>query len=267
MNSQHPFYQRNWDLENPKGVVLLIHGLGEHSGRYQPLGNHLNQHGYVMSAIDLPGHGKSPGTPGHIDQFSGFSDAVLLLLNNIKSQYHDRPIFLLGHSMGGLIASQILLDHQSAFKGAMLSGAAIDSPQKPPAWQAFVVKILAKLFPRLALIKLDTSGLCSDPAVLENYLNDPLVNTGKLSARFLSEMSNAMDNSKIRAANITLPIFIMHGGSDVITAPEGSVYLYENISSADKQLSIYDGLLHEIFNEPEAPTIYAEIIDWLNNRC
>lgn len=259
-------YSRNWSVDNPKAVILLVHGLAEHTERYHAIGNYLTVNQYSVMAIDLPGHGRSGGVPGHIDQFSNYRTAIRQLHKTASQKYPNTPIFLLGHSMGGLISTQLLLDHQKLFQGALLSGAAIETPQEPPAWQTNIIKLISKIAPTLGLLKLDASGISRDPNVVKAYMNDPLVYKGKLSARFLVEMSSAMDDCKVRAKKIKLPIIIMHGGNDLITKPEGSSYLYEHISSTDKTLKIYDGLYHEIFNEPEAQNIYADIISWLDSH-
>jgi len=267
--TENGIYYRRWPLadgQQPKAVVLLVHGLGEHCERYTAIAKALNTAGYALCSLDLPGHGQSEGVRGHIDHFSDYSNAALSLHAKVLEWYPDTPIYLLGHSMGGLIAAQLLIYHQGLFKGALLSGAAIQSPQQPPAWQLSIMKGLSAIVPKMGALTLDASGISRDSAVVEKYMNDPLVNKGKLSARLLVEMSGAMGECTSRAAEISLPILIMHGGGDVVTAPAGSKFLYETISSTDKTLKIYDDLYHEIFNEPEQQDIYAELIDWLDQR-
>jgi len=249
MASEKQKYTLSWSAEKPKAVILLIHGVAEHCARYEALGNHFAKKGYSTMAFDLPGHGRSPGTPGHIDRFSDYIDAALSFYDSIKNKYPSLPVFLLGHSMGGLICTQLLLDHQKLFAGAILSGPAI--------------KLLASITPKLKLLQIEASGISRDSSVISAYLNDPLVHKGKLSARFLLEMSNAMDDCKARTNKIELPLLILHGGDDLITKPSGSQFLYEQISSKDKKLHIYPGLYHEIFNEPGAESIYTDIIEWL----
>ena len=267
--NQDGFYYRSWQVADDttlKGVVLLVHGLGEHCERYTAIAAALNAAGYALYSMDLPGHGQSQGRRGHINRFTDYQQAVLSLHDRVKSDHPDQAIFLLGHSMGGLITTHLLLDHQSLFKGALLSGAAIESPQAPPAIQVFIIRILAAILPKLGVLTLDASGISRDPQVVETYMNDPLVNKGKLSNRLLAEMFKTMKQCKKQAAKISLPIRIMHGGEDVMTAPAGSQLLHDSVSSSDKELKIYDGLYHEIFNEPEAPEIYKTVIEWLNRH-
>ncbi|MBX2847122.1 MAG: lysophospholipase [Acidiferrobacterales bacterium] len=264
MPSKQQYYQRSWEINEPKAVVLLVHGLAEHTSRYENLGTHLNSHNYSLLAVDLPGHGRSSGTPGHINSFSEYHDAIRHLIKLAKQKHPEKELFLLGHSMGGLISAQFLLDHQNKFKGAMLSGPAIETPQEPPNWQVSVITLLSKIVPKLGVLKLDAKGISQDPAVVEQYMKDQLVYKGKLSARFLVEMANAMEDCISRANKIALPILIMHGGGDQITSPNGSQTLYKLVSSKDKTIKIYEGLFHEIFNEPDYEKIYSEVVNWLD---
>ncbi len=266
--TENGLYYRQWSPEKstPKAAVLLIHGLGEHCQRYNALGSYLSNAGFILSSMDLPCHGQSEGRRGHVDSFDVFQRAVLSLYEKIRTAHPETPIFLLGHSMGGLIATKLLLEHQDKFSGALLSGAAIQSPQEPPAWQVVVIKTIAKLFPKAAMLQLDASAVSRDPKVVEKYMVDPLVSKDKLSAKFLVEMTNTMQECKTQATKITLPILIMHGSADVMTAPEGSKLLHQSVNSSDKALKLYEGLFHEIFNEPEAQDIYAEITDWMTKR-
>lgn len=265
-NIENGLYYRHWPATDCRGVVVLVHGLGEHCERYGAIAAALNGAGYALCSMDLPGHGRSEGRRGHIDKFSDYRDTALTLHEKAGAWYPGVPVFLLGHSMGGLIATHILLDHQSLFRGALLSGAAIQSPQEPPGWQVAIIKGVAAIAPKAGMLVLDASGISRDQSVVETYMNDPLVNKGKLSARFLVEMFNTMDECRTRASEITLPIRIMHGSEDVMTAPEGSQLLFDSIASSDKEIKIYQGLYHEIFNEPEAADIYAEVIAWLDQR-
>ncbi len=260
-------YFHTWSPnKDTKAAVILVHGLGEHCHRYEALAAHLNQNGIAVCAMDLPCHGQSAGPRGHIESFGDYQTAVLTLVEKAQADFPQVPLFLLGHSMGGLIASHLLLEHQSLFKGALLSGAAIQSPQEPPAWQQSIIKGMAKLFPKAKMIALDASKVSRDPKVVEAYFADPLVSDEKLSARFLASMMETMNAVKAGAQNISLPIIIMHGTEDVMTATSGSEFLHDHVSSSDKTLRLYDGLYHEIFNEPEGPKIFEEITAWMHER-
>lgn len=262
--TENDHYYRTWAAKhNAKGVVLLVHGLGEHCQRYHALGSALSEAGYTLCSMDLPCHGLSQGKRGHIDTFDVFQNAVLTLHSRIKIAHPDTPIFLLGHSMGGLIATRLLLNHQTLFSGALLSAAAIQNPQPVPQWQAAILNTLARLLPTLPVFKLDASALSRDPKVIAAYMADPLVSKKMLSAKFLVELNDAMNMCQTEAQKIALPLLIMHGSADAVTALAGSQLIYDLASSKDKTLRIYDGLYHEIFNEPEGESIYQEVVAWL----
>lgn len=264
---ENGLYYRQWlPTSDIKGVVLLVHGLGEHCQRYEHLAAYFNQAGYGINTMDLPCHGKSTGTRGHVYNFDLFENAVLELYKRTKISHPNTPLFLLGHSMGGLIATRLLISHQDKFQGALLSGAAIQSPQEPPSWQVAIIKLIAKILPKAPMLALDASAISRDPKVVEKYMADPLVSKDKLSAQFLVSMTNAMQECKDSAKNINLPLKVMHGSDDVMTAPAGSRLLHDSVSSNDKQLTIYDGLFHEIFNEPEYESIFAEMVCWMDER-
>jgi len=265
-DNENGIYYREWQVTNPKGVVLLVHGVAEHCQRYEAIARVLNEAGYILSALDLPNHGQSEGKRGHIDSNTFFQEAVLTLYERVKSAHSDSPIFILGHSMGGLITSRFLLDHQEKFKGAILSGPAIEVFQEPPAWQVGLIKGIAKLFPALGLGPVDGSMVSRDPEVVKAYNVDPLVYTTKLSAKLLVGFNTTMAEVKSRAGSINLPLLIMHGTADKLTQPSGSQWLYDSIASDDKTLKLYEGLYHEIFNEPEAPSIYKEVVEWLDSH-
>ena len=260
-------YYRYWQIKNPKAVILLVHGLGEHCQRYDAIAKALNDAGYAVCSMDLPNHGCSDGLKGHVDSFELFQQAVLDLYQKIKNAYPDSPIFILGHSMGGLISTCFIINHQEKFKGAVLSGPAIETIEQPPAWQVSLIKTIAKLFPKAGMAPtVDGSEVSRSNETIEKYNNDPLINKNKLTAKLLVEFSNTMDNVKQSAAVINLPLLIMHGSADRLTAPSGSQWLFDNVTSTDKTIKHYEDLYHEIFNEPEGPKIYQEVIEWLDQH-
>lgn len=264
--TQNGLYYRTWKAKQATAAVILVHGLGEHCQRYDHVAKALTNKGYSLYSMDLPGHGKSTGPRGHIDGFSDYLKATETLLERAEDELPQAPKFILGHSMGGLIVSQFLLEHQDRFRGAMLSGPAIQSTQEPPAWQVALIKGIARVFPTAKMLALDASGVSRDPKVVTKYNADPLVDKSKLSAKFLVSLTEAMDKIKQRANEITLPILLMHGSEDSMTSPEGTDFLYNNCKSTDKEKHILDGLFHEIFNEPEQDTVIELTLNWLVQR-
>ena len=176
------------------------------------------------------------------------------------------PCFLLGHSMGGLAATAYLLQHQQDFAGCILSGPAIKTDVQPPKQQMLLIKVLSFLLPKMGALQLDAEGVSRDSYEVRRYLEDPLVYTGKVSARTVAELFATMETVQEQAAAIALPMLILHGGEDSMASPEGSRFLEQSISSRDKTLHIYPGLYHEIFNEPEHNEIFVEIDKWCRQR-
>ena len=250
----------------PRAVIIVLHGAAEHGGRYEAFARRFVAHGYAVAAIDHYGHGQSEGQKGFVLAFDSYLDGAGLLLDKCDTLFGSTPKFLLGHSMGGLIACNFLLREQSRFVGCILSGAAISTELTPPAWQMALIKLFSRFVPKLGILQLDASGVSRDPAEVQRYRNDPLVYTGKLSARFVEQLFAGMQAITGSAHEIGLPMLILHGGADSMTAPAGSQFLYERISSEDKTLQIYPGLYHEIFNEPEKEQVLGDIERWLEER-
>ncbi|NNF16858.1 MAG: alpha/beta hydrolase [Gammaproteobacteria bacterium] len=260
-------YYRCWQPHaRPRAVILLVHGLAEHCGRYEPLARRMMQENIAVCALDLPGHGQSSGAPCHIQKFEQLHNSVSELRNRLAQWYPKAPVFLLGHSMGGLIATGILLRHQDRYAGCILSGPAVRSPLQPPLLQLLVVRLLSVVAPRARVLGLDPAGVSRDPAVVKNYIADPLNYSGKVTARLVTELFSHMQQALDGAPSITLPLLILHGGADSMTAPSGSTQLHDSATSSDKTLKIYDGLYHEIFNEPEGPQILNEVAQWIIAR-
>ncbi|MEQ8262455.1 lysophospholipase [Pseudohaliea sp.] len=260
-------FYRYWPVANPVAVVLLAHGAGEHSGRYAAVAGWLNERGIAVLAPDHRGHGQSPGHRAHIDRFADFFEPLDALRDRIDEDYPDLPCFLVGHSMGGLIAARYLLDRRDRFTGAALSGAALAVAEPPSVVAIWINRLLAALFPRLGVLQLDASGISRDPEVVAAYRADPLVHTGKFSARLVVELFSAMGEVEKRRGELRLPLLVMHGDADAMTAPSGSEAFVAGAGSEDKTLCLYPGLYHEIFNEPERETVLADLYDWLRARC
>lgn len=256
-------YYQYWRPEAPvRAVILIVHGAGEHGARYKRFAEQFTRLGYAVVALDHTGHGRSQGTPGHIDSFDDYLQTLGQFHQQVTVDFPDLPLLLLGHSMGGLISSNYLLDHQSEFAGCILSGPAIKTDLEPGFLQMLLIRLLARITPQAGALQLDANGVSRDPAEVEAYVNDPLVHHGKMSARKLRELFAGMSTIQARASEITLPMLMLHGGDDAMASPEGSRFLDSNISSKDKTLKIYPGLYHEIFNEPEREQVFSDVLSW-----
>lgn len=250
----------------PRALIVLVHGAAEHSGRYQRFAEHFLQHGYATAALDHIGHGRSEGQPGFISNFSEYVETLDRFVNFLVQELPGVPRVLLGHSMGGLISACYLIQNQEAFVGCVLSGPAIKTDLQPPLWQRLLIQFFSLVAPRMGVLQLDASGVSRDPLEVQQYLDDPLVYGGKLSARKVSQLFAAMEWVHEQVADIRLPILLMHGEADTLTSPSGSRFLFEHVSSEDKTLKIYPGLYHEIFNEPERLQVFADLQAWLDQR-
>ncbi|MGQ2929648.1 MAG: lysophospholipase [Sphingopyxis sp.] len=248
----------------PKAVVLLAHGYAEHAGRYEHVAKRLTDAGYAVYAVDHWGHGRSDGTPGFVPRFTAFTDGMAELLTLVEVNHGDTPRLLLGHSMGGLISTLFLIERQSAFVAAALSGPAIVPGAPPSRFTIWISRFLSRFFPRLGVLALDANGVSRDPAVVAAYLADPLVYTGKIGARLGKEFMDAMAAAQAGAPKITLPILLQHGEKDSLASVAGSQYLFDHVGSADKILKIYPGLFHEIYNEPEQGAVLDDLVGWFD---
>ncbi|PIE37424.1 MAG: hydrolase [Gammaproteobacteria bacterium] len=265
-NSGELYCRRVEAQGHARAVVMIVHGLGEHCARYDRLANYLSERGLHVCAFDLPGHGRSPGPRVFVSSFEEYVDVALAYRKQVGQWYPGLPVFLLGHSMGGLISTLVLIREQSRFAGGMLSGPAIVPAIEISSIQQHLIRFFSRFLPRMGAIALDPEGVSRNPAVVAEYVNDPLVHHGKVSARLVSELFDKMAVAREQAAAIELPMLILHGGDDPMTAPEGSQFLNDTISSKDKTLRIYKGLFHEVFSEDQALDIYAEVYQWLDQH-
>lgn len=260
------YYQAWFPQAEPKAVLLLVHGLAEHSGRYLNLVEHFVPKGYAIYALDHYGHGKSAGERVYVPRFEVFTDTIKDIFDQIQANNPDKPVFIVGHSMGGLITADYLLDHQDELAGAVLSGPAVKKPDNISAFTVTLSRLLSKLVPKAGVVQLDAKAVSRDPAVVQAYINDPLVYTGKTTARLSAEMLRALLRIQAQASQIKLPVLIMQGSEDQLVDPSGARDFYHAISSSDKTLRMYAGLYHEIFNEPEHPQVLSEMESWLEER-
>ena len=260
-------YTQNWQpSDEPKAILILVHGLAEHSNRYVGIANYFTEQGYAVYALDHEGHGHSQGLRGYINSFDDFLTTLDQYLDSIAKQHPGKKLFLVGHSMGGVISSAYLLEHQQKLAGCILSGAALATGDVISPVQKVVLNTLSKILPKLPVLQLEANDVCHDPAVVEAYKNDPHVFTGKIRVRLITEILRTADRVLKNAEKISLPMLILHGGDDKMASPSGSEKLYAGISSSDKTLKIYPGLYHEIFLEPEKLDIYATIHTWLEQK-
>jgi lysophospholipase len=249
----------------PRAVVVISHGLAEHGGRYAELARRLVDKGYAVYALDHRGHGRSGGVRANIDRFDYLISDLGSFIGRAQREHPATPVILLGHSMGGATTALWLAVDQPAVRGAILSGpVAATSGSANPLLRIF--SIIGKLLPRLPFAKLASDDVSRDPDVVRRYDGDPLVYRGHIKAGLAAAMLRATQRTDRDADRIRTPILIMHGADDKLASPDGSKRLYERVGSRDRTLKLYDGLYHEILNEPEREDVLRDMLDWLDAR-
>jgi acylglycerol lipase len=260
------FYQCWLPVGESKAILLVVHGLAEHSGRYGNLVNYFTLKGYAVYSFDQRGHGKSDGVKGYVERFSYFVDDLDIFLRLVRSRHPDVKIFLVGHSIGGTIATAYAILHQGEFDGLILSGATLSVPTDVGFGTIFAARLLSLILPKAGLYTIDAESISRDKSLVNAYVDDPFVYRGKIRARLGVEIIKAMARVKHRTSEIHLPILVMHGAADRLSDPEGSKMLYQKASSEDKTLEVYEGYCHELFNEPGHKQVLADVESWLKKH-
>ena len=260
-------YSQNWLPEvPPRAVIALVHGFGEHSGRYMNVVDHMVSNQYGVYGYDLRGHGNSPGQRGHIDTWVEYRIYLLNFLKMIKVQQSGRPIFLMGHSMGALIALDFILSENEKLAGAIISGAPIDPVGVAKPYLVALARILSRIYPRFPIdLGLDHDAISRIPSVVRSYKEDPLVH-GKVSARWGTESLSALESVKMQGENINIPILMIHGDADRINSAEGARKFFDQIRFHDKEFRGYPGSYHEVHNDLDNQKMLSDLLDWINRH-
>jgi acylglycerol lipase len=246
---------------DPVGVVLVAHGVAEHAGRYAHVAEVLVGLGLKVVVADHRGHGRSGGKRLMVRDLSEYS-ADLDTLRTLEL-LEGRPTYLLGHSMGGCIALDYALDHQDVLEALVLSAPAVLPGDDISPLLIRVAKVLGKVVPGLPGQKLSSASISRDPAVVAAYDADPLNHRGKLPAGVGGAMLRTMDTFPARLPSLRLPLLVLSGTGDTIVNPEGARLVDRLAGSSDKTLKEYDGLFHEVFNEPEKELVLGDLRDWM----
>ena len=246
-----------------KAVLLIVHGLGEHSGRYMNVVDYFVPRGYAVYALDHVGHGRSEGTRVYVQRFTDYTDTLHTYVDMVQGWQPGIPVFLVGHSMGGLITAIYLLDHRSDLAGAVFSGPSVAVAESATPITLFMARARSVLAPKAGLIALEAETISRDKDVVRAYEEDPLVYRGKITARLWAEMLKAGQRVAAEASAIDLPLLIVHGEEDRLVPAAGSRAFYQAVGSADKTRKVYAGLYHEVFNEPERAQVLRDVEVWL----
>ena len=259
-------YEQWWNPEGQaKAGIVIVHGLGEHSGRYHKTALGLVKDGFSAYTYDLRGHGKSDGVLAAVDTFDDYLDDMSVCLSRVQEK-HPKPLFLLGQSMGGLIAALYTAIHKPAIRGLILIAPAVRLGESVSAFKQKLTSLFGRIFPGMPTTAINPELLSRDEQVVADYENDPLIFHGKIPAVTGLEMLRAGKSLREQMDLIKVPVLIMHGQEDRLTSPQGSRELYEGIGSSDKTIKIYENMQHDLLHEPDKQQIFHEIREWMNNR-
>ena len=252
---------------NPHAVLLIVHGFVEHGGRHAWHAGRLAELGYAVHAFDLRGHGRSAGSRVYVDRFDSYVDDLDRLAASIRLETPDCPMFVFGHSMGGLIAAIWAINGQPDTAGVILGAPALCvAPRVFPVLRRFA-RFVGRWLPRLRLVRFGCRNLSRDDAVVAAFRSDPLVFHGRFPVRTGAEILQAGPYAIQRAASLVAPLLVLQGTADRVVDPVGAEELVRRAGTGDKTLLRYEGLFHELLSEPEREQVFTDLAAWLDARC
>jgi alpha-beta hydrolase superfamily lysophospholipase len=258
--------RRAWLPREPRRAVVLVHGLAEHSGRYDHVGAWLSTRDCAVHAYDHRGHGQSEGARGHLGSFSELLDDLEAFLRLVRAEHPALPLVLVGHSMGGLVTTALLAERKPDVACAAVSGPALEAPEHVSDSRRRMARWLRRIAPRLRMTAgLEPEHLSRDPEVVRGYVEDPLV-FRRVTVSLASELLDAMTRTAGAAFQIQVPVLVQHGEADRLCPPRGSRSFHGQLRGPGHRLRVYPQLRHEIFNEPESEQVLEDLLAWLLER-
>ncbi|RKX93537.1 MAG: hypothetical protein DRZ90_12720 [Spirochaetes bacterium] len=258
-------YGRHWSLESPKAVLLIVHGIGEHSGRYSGMAEYFNSRGIAVIGYDHRGHGLSEGKRGLLLSWKEFRGDLRAVDNEAVRLYPTLPLFILGQSLGGTMTLDYILSAEHAPRGVIISAPALGTPGISP-FLLGIAKVLSAVTPRLTLsTALDSDSISRDPEECRKYREDPLVHD-KASVKLASELTSVQESIFSRSENMNCPLLLCYGSEDRIAPHEPAEAFFKRSGSDDKELKIFEGAYHEIHNDIIREDVYKLYADWISNR-
>ena len=256
---------RSWRPSGkPRAVVAICHGLNAHSGEYLWVGDQLQAAGLAAYALDLRGRGKSDGERFYINDLADYVSDVAMLIELAKKREPGVPVYLLGHSAGGVVSCVYTLDNQDKIAGLVCEDFAFQVPG--PEFALTVVKGISHLAPHAHVLKLHNEDFSRDPNVVKSKNEDPLIAHEVQPSATIAALVRADERLKREFPVIKLPLFILHGTADKVTKPSGSQMFYDNAGSKDKTLKLYDGHYHDLLNDIGKEQVMADILSWIDKR-
>ncbi len=260
-------FEQYWRPDTPRAVVVIVHGYAEHSSRYASVAADLAENAYCVFAFDLRGHGRSQGPRCFVRRFDEYLNDLEDALVRVRCMWPGAQVFLLAHSMGGLISTLFVIREKPRLAGMILSAPSLVLGDDFPPYKVRLALLLSRFFPRLPTFCIQSSSLSRDEQVVRQYREDGLVYHGRTPVRTAAEIIRATHEVQGRMEEIDLPLLIVHGGDDRLSNIAGSRKLYANSRSTDKLFKVYAGAYHEVMNEPEKDAVFAEMSAWLNGRA
>ena len=249
--------------EPPRGVVVLCHGYAEHARRYDHVAQRFGEAGLITYALDQRGHGRSGGKRVYLRDISEFTDDFATLVGIAATDHPELQRVVLGHSMGGGVVFAYGVEHPDDYAAMVLSGPAVYAQDSVSSFMIGVAKVVGSVLPGLPVEQLPTDAVSRDPDVVAAYMADPLVHQGKLPAGIAKALLGVGESMPQRAAALTAPLLVVHGGQDKLIPVAGSRVLVECVGSTDVNLKVYPELYHEVFNEPERELVLDDVVSWI----
>ncbi len=258
-------FVRSWHpAGQPRAAVAIVHGFNSHGGYYSWVGEMFAAAGIVAYALDLRGRGQSDGERYFISDIHEYTADVEVLIHLVKSREPDLPVFLLGHSAGGVVSCTYTLEHQSGIAGLICESFAFQV--YAPDFALAVVKGLSHIAPHAHVLKLPNQEFSRDPAVVEQLNQDPFVAHEVQPTSTVAALVRADERLKAEFSSITLPVLILHGSEDKVTRPGGSQLFYDTAGSTDKTLKIYEGYFHDLLSDVGKEAVFSDILTWIDAR-
>ncbi len=251
---------------DPRGVVVLAHGLGEHARRYDHVAQRLGESGLITYALDHRGHGRSGGKRVYLRDISEYTDDFHTLVGIAADGHPGLKLVVLGHSMGGAIVFTYGVEHPDDYTAMVLSGPVVATQDAVSPVKMFLAKLLGKIAPGLPVEELPADAVSRDPDVVAAYIADPLVHHGKIPAGIARAFLGIAETMPQRAGALTAPLLVVHGEQDKLVPADGSRHLVERVGSTDVHLKVYPELYHEVFNEPERAVVLDDVASWIEVR-
>jgi alpha-beta hydrolase superfamily lysophospholipase len=266
-------FRRSWHPREPTRTVALVHGFGEHSGRYEHVGSWFARRGVTVHSFDLRGHGRSGGKRGHVDSFADYLNDLEFFLQTVSEEASPQPITLVGHSLGGLIVTALAVERSPDVQSVVTSGAALALSPDLSGLKISIARLLCKIFPRMSMnAGLAPDLICTDREVVARYVDDPLVH-GTSSAAHAVSMIDQVGRLRGMGARVDVPMLLLHGALDQLCMPVGSQSFYASMpnsagsSGAPKaELRMYPRSSHEIFNDVEQESVFADVLAWIEQH-